>query len=322
MTQRPSGLRSSGPLIGALAGVCVLMAGTTGAWAAKSPPTAAESRAELLKKLSPAEVMEAGDQAARSGDFERAITLYNQGIEAQPSADLWYRVAWIYARLGKKQQAADAYAMTLKYDDKHAMALEELGLLYLENKRRETGIVYLSRAVEADPARWRSHNALGVLADTSGDHASAIGHYQAALAVNAGSAMVLNNLGYSHYLAGDMDEAEKLYKQALELEPANRAVRVNTGLLHARRGNYALAVEVMSAAMDKARSHNDVGYVAFQNGDMEAAEKLLLEAIRLSPSYYETAQQNLKRVTRARDAATATATPVAPAPELAARDAG
>jgi Flp pilus assembly protein TadD len=266
--------------------------------------------------------MEAGDHAARSGDFERAITLYNQGIEAEPSADLWYRVAWIYARLGKKQQAADAYGMTLKYDEKHAMALEELGLLYIENKRRETGAAHLTRAVESDPARWRSHNALGVLADTAGDHATAVGHYQAALAVRPESAMLLNNLGYSHYLAGNMDEAEKLYQQALVVEPGNRPARINMGLLHARRGNYALAVEVMGTAMDAARIHNDVGYVALQNGDMDAAENLLREAIRLSPSYYETAQQNLKRVSRARVAGETAAEPAAPATELAARDAG
>jgi len=322
MKNRHSGPGTSGRLIGALVGICALTGGATGAWAAKSPPTAAESRAALLKKLSPAEVMAAGDQAARGGDFERAITLYNQGLEAAPSADLWYRVAWIYARLGKKQQAADAYGMTLKYDEKHAMALEELGLLYIENKRRETGAAYLTRAVESDPARWRSHNALGVLADTAGDHAAAVAHYQAALAVAPDSPMLLNNLGYSHYLAGNMDESEKLYKRALELEPGNRAARINLGLLHARRGNYALAVEVMGTALDKARAHNDVGYVALQNGDIDEAEKLLREAIRLSPAYYETAHQNLKRVTRARGAIETAAGPVAPAPEMAAGDAG
>jgi Flp pilus assembly protein TadD len=39
-----------------------------------------------------------------------------------------------------------------------------------------------------------------------------------------------------------------------------------------------------------------VGYIAFKNGDLEAAEALLDEAIILSPSHYETAQQNLRRV--------------------------
>lgn len=283
----------------ALLGCCALLGAAGNAVAAKAPPSPEESRAELLKKLSPAEVMAAGDEAARGGDYERAITLYNQGIEAAPSADLWYRVAWIYARLGKKQLAADGYGMTLKYDPAHAQAHEELGLLYLENKRREAGAAHLQKAVAADPARWRSHNALGVLADTAEKHDEAIAHFEAALAVKPDSAMLLNNLGYSHYLAGNFAEAEKFYQQALVVEPGNRPARINMGLLHARRGNYALAIEVMGTVMDQARTHNDVGYVALQNGDMEVAEKLFLDAIRLSPTYYETAHQNLKRVTRA-----------------------
>jgi Flp pilus assembly protein TadD len=264
-----------------------------------STKASAEARAKAMKKLSPAEIMAAADQAARGGDYERAVGLYNLAIEVKPSAELWYRVAWIYDHLGKKQLAADSYLMTLQYDPNHAQANEELGLLYLENKKRDKAGVHLQRAVEADPRQWRSHNALGVLADTSHDYAAAIGHYQAALAVKPDSAQVLNNLGYSHYLAGNLDEAEQSYEQALVWEPGNRAVRVNMGLLYARRGNYERAVEIMGAAMNKAKAHNDVGYVAFQNGDMEAAEQLLGEAIRLSPSYYETAHQNLERMHRA-----------------------
>ncbi len=291
--------RASGQLLRAVVTCCALTTGMNGAAEAKAPATPAETRAELLKKLSPAEIMQVGDEAARAGDYERAITVYNQAIEAAPSADLWFRVAWIYARLGKKQIAADAYVMTLQYDPKHARAHEELGLLYLENKNREKAAQHLRLAVEADSGLWRSHNVLGVLADTSGDSGAALAHYQAALAINPESAQVLNNLGYSHYLAGNLDQAEQSYQQALVLEPGNRAARVNMGLLHARRGDYPRAVEVMGAAMDKAKTHNDIGYVALQNGDMEVAERLFREAIRLSPSYYETAHQNLARVIRA-----------------------
>jgi len=72
-------------------------------------------------------------------------------------------------------------------------------------------------------------------------------------------------------------------------------------LLHARRGNYQQATDIMSAAMDPAKAYNDVGYIAFKNGDLDAAEMLLDEAIILSPSHYEMAQQNLRRVHRAQE---------------------
>jgi len=270
------------------------------AGAARPPQDPAEARAEAVKQLSPEAITEAADQAARQGELERAIVLYSQAIEVKPSADLWFRVGWIYGRLGKQQPAEQAFANTLQLDPGYARAHEELGLLYLENRQREKSAEHLNKAVEIDPALWRSHNALGVLADTSQDYAAAIRHYEAALAVDPDSPLLICNLGYSHYLAGNLDRAEQLYAQALILQPGYPAATVKMGLLYARRADYERAVEVMGAAMDKAKAYNDVGYVAFKNGDLDVAEALFAEAIRLSPTYYETAQQNQKRVRLAR----------------------
>ncbi len=287
---------------------CVASAG-----ASRQPEDPAVARAEAMKKLSPERIMEMGDEAARRREYDRAVTLYNQAIEVEPSADLWYRVAWIYARLGKKPLAAQAFAETLHYDGNHALAHEELGLLYLDFKQRDQARAHLQRAVEIDTRRWRSHNALGVLADAAEDYAAAIGHYDAALVEMPGSALLLNNLGYSHYLAGDLDRAEHFYQKALVAEPGYRPSLANTGLLHARRGDYGQAVDIMAGITDKARACNDVGYVAFQNGDLDQAEWLLREATRLSPSYYETAHDNLKRVHDAQAAAAKAALPANPA---------
>jgi Flp pilus assembly protein TadD len=283
-----------------LAGACIcgVLSGCA-AGAARVPEDPAQARAEALKKLSPAEIMEAADQLARRGEYDRAMSMYMQAIEVEPSADLWFRVAWIYATLGKKQLAAQAYAMTIEYDPLNARAHEELGLFYIRNKQRDQGAEHLRQAIEIDPGQWRSHNALGLLADAAGDHAAAISHYATALAFVPDSALLLNNLGYSHYMAGELDEAERRYAEALAAQPEFRPALANLGLLHARRGHYSRAVEVMGAAMDPAKAYNDIGYIAFQNGDLEAAESLLSEAIILSPSHYETAQQNMRRVRHA-----------------------
>ncbi len=286
-----------------LAAVCICWAlSGCAAGAAKAPEDPAKARAEALKKLSPAKIMEMADQAARRGEYDRAVGMYMQAIEVKPSADLWFRVGWIYATLGKKQLAAQSFAMTLEYDPRNARAHEELGLFYVENKQPVQGAEHLRQAIEINPGLWRSHNALGVLADGAHDHATAIDHYATALAFVPDSALLLNNLGYSHYMAGDIDKAERKYTQALAAEPGYPRAMINMGLLHARRGDYSQAIDVMTAAMDPSKAYNDVGYIAFQNGDLEAAEALLDEAIILSPSHYETAQQNLRRVHKAQRA--------------------
>jgi tetratricopeptide (TPR) repeat protein len=267
----------------------------------------AAARSESARKLSPEQVTAAGDQAARAGEYDRAVNFYRQAIEAQPTGDLWFRVGWIYNQLDKKAFAAQAFAQTIGLDPGHAGAHEELGLLLLENKQREQAAVYLQRASELDVKRWRSHNALGVLADARKDYPAAMGHYEAALAVVPDSPLVLSNLGYSHYLAGNLDQAQARYQQVLAADPGNHAALANLGLLYARRARYDDAMAVMSSVMDKAKAHNDIGYIAFQNGDLDEAERLLAEAIRRSPSYYATAQENMLRVRSAKAEAAASA---------------
>lgn len=277
----------------------VVLCGCASGLAANGAAKADKPAGKAVEKLPVAEIMQAGDDAARSGDLGRAMNFYNQALEIEPSADLWYRVGWIYNRLDKKSQALQGFAQAIEMSPDHAAANEELGLLLLQGKGREQAATYLRRAVELEPQRWRAHNALGALADGAGHYDEARGHYEAALAARPGSAMILNNLGYSYYMAGNFSQAAEQYRLALEAEPGNRATIANLGLLDARQKRYEQALDVLAKAMDKPKAYNDVGYVAFQNGDLEVAERLLSEATRLSPSYYETAHQNLKRVREA-----------------------
>lgn len=281
-----------------LAAAAVSLAGcAAGAASRQGSP---EDKTAKLQQL-PADIMKAGDEAARRGELDRAASLYMQAIELEPSAELWYRLGYIYARLDKKSLAVQAYAAALSLDDQHAGAHEELGLLLLEAKRREQARTQLARAAELDPKRWRAHNALGVLADARGDYPSAIAHYEAALAVNPNSPMLLNNLGYSHYLAGDFARAAEYYGKSLAIDPAYRPAMANVALLHARRRDYEKALEIMLKLGDRPRAYNDIGYVALRNGDFDIAEPLLNEAVRLSPTYYRKAHENLQRLHNERD---------------------
>lgn len=288
--------------LGALALLCAALAlGGCAAGGASREDSPAAQKAEKIKQL-PAEIMKAGDEAARAGEFDRAASLYMQAVELEPSADLWHRLGFIYGRLDKKPLAAQAYASALQIDENHAGAHEDLGLLLIDMKRKEPARLHFQRAVQLDAQRWRSHNALGVLADASGDFVNAFAHYEAALAVNPNSPMLLNNLGYSHYLAGDLDGARDYYQRALSVRPDYRPALSNVALLHARQRKYEQALELMLKIAEKNRAFNDIGYVAMQNGDLDIAESMLREAIRLSPSYYRLAHENLARVEEAQRA--------------------
>ena len=244
------------------------------------------------------EIIAAGDAAFEQGDYSRAEFIFNQAVTLEDTTDTWLKLGKTLTYLGNVAQAHQAYEKVLQLDSDNAIAHEELGLLYIGARQVAPARKYLQRAIKLDDARWGAHNALGVLADTERNYEIAMEHYRAALTHNPESALLLTNLGYSHYLAGDFDRAEGLYRRAIGVDARYQRPVANLGLIYARRGDYDEAVVILRNVTERPQAYNDVGYLAYQNGDLDAAAWLLTEAIRISPSYYERAYENLEKVQR------------------------
>ena len=236
-----------------------------------------------------------GDNAARRGDYEAALTHYIVAIDAQetPDTEIWFRVGAVCTHIGKTEQALQAYLQVVDLNPEHAGGQEGAGLELMALQAMDRARDHLVAAVTLDPQRWRAHNGLGILADRKDDYAAAIEHYQAALAINTNSPMILNNVGYSRYLSGDLEQAARDFYRATELRPDYAPAWSNLGLVYARQGWYADAVNILNRSMDIATAYNSVGSVALSNGDLADAEQLLSEAVRLSPTYYEGAYRTL-----------------------------
>jgi Flp pilus assembly protein TadD len=216
-----------------------------------------------------------------------------QAVELDPrDADSMHAVGAIHARKGNAELAARAYAHAVEMDGNHALALQDLGVARFREQETDAAKLLLERAVAADPALWRAHNVLGVIADERGDHHGAARHYSAALALRPGTASILNNRGYSNYMAGNFDSAEADLLAAVAADPRYGRAWHNLGLLYARQRRYGFALSALSNVMARYVAANDVGYVAMQDGDYDAASMLFEEAIRLSPRYYAMAEQN------------------------------
>jgi Flp pilus assembly protein TadD len=256
-------------------------------------PTAAVS--------TPEEARSRAAEALAKGDTELALRSYVEAADLDPTdAESLYQIGAIYEQRRDNVLAARAFARAVQADPDHARALEALGLRYFDDKQLEQAQPLLERAVAASPDRWRAHNALGVIADSRGDHAAAATRYAAALAVRPGSTAVINNRGYSSYLAGNLAAAERDFRAVLSVDPEYQRAWQNLGLIYARRGEYGTAVDTISRVVSRHVATNDVGYIAMVGGDYAYAELLFTEAIRLSPVYYETANQNLAELRRRR----------------------
>jgi len=242
---------------------------------------------------SAAEGIQRGDAAWRQGKLDLAVYLYVQSLAFDATVpEPFLKIGAIHEQLGNRALAEKAYELALEREANNAAACEHLGLLYLESARNDEARALFDRAIALEPKRWRSENGLGIVADRRKDFAAAIGHYDRALAIEPTAALVMNNRGYSRFLAGDLPGAEADLKQAIRLGARNGAW-TNLGRVQAGQAQYPAALESFLQEVDLAHAYILLGEAAMERGDNVQAKRYFESAISASPRYFEAAQKNL-----------------------------
>ncbi len=243
-----------------------------------------ESQAEALTRAA---------QALQNGEEDRALFFYVRALQFQPdNVELLAHIGEIQMRRKNHAMASRAFLSARNHDPSHARSHEGLGLIYMAEGMREQAVDELKLAVANDNQLWRAHNGLGVYEDKAGDFAAAQLHYDTALAINPDAAHVLNNRGFSKFLAGDVRGAVLDLHEAAENWGFPLAW-ANLGKLYATQGLYDNAITAYKHVMSEAHALNNTGYAAIENGDFTQAKLYLDEAIRLSPTYFPAAEENL-----------------------------
>jgi len=251
---------------------------------------------DIFAAYSVDEILEAGNQSFDNEQFERAVFIYMQALEIEQNAETWYRIGIGKSRLGDKAYAWQALKKSVELDPNHAGSHQEIGLIDMGMGQSDQAKLHLVKATELDPTLWRAWNALGVIADIDHRYKEAVLYYQSGLIGAPNSSILMNNIGYSYYLAGDLLEATRWFGRAIMATPDYKPAVKNLALLYARQGWYDEAVKTFSKVVDKPQAYNDTGYIAMRNGDYWKASELFTEAIRRSPTYYEKAYENLENV--------------------------
>ena len=195
---------------------------------------------------------------------------------------------------GNTELAHSIYQKIYKLYPNNVAANENLGLFYLTNRTIDKAEFHLTKAVQQDNNRWKSHNALGIISDLQDNYTAAISHYQSALAINPSSPLVLNNIGYSYYLSGQDTEAEKYFSRALGLNGAYKRAIDNLALLQVKHKRYSSAISLFNRVMEPYEAYNSVGYLCMLNKQYQQAEMYFNKAINASPFYYPKAIENLE----------------------------
>lgn len=229
------------------------------------------------------EVVNAVD--AGEGDFE--ARRLREALVARPGdLDARLQLAARYEELDQPELAIEHYRLAAaRFPSEPA---PQLGLARALHKKRRTADAaaglesYLSAYPEA-PAE--AHAWAGILRDELDHHRAAEDHHRAALERAGGKAAWLhNNLGQNLALQERASDAEREFRLALELEPANSLARNNLATLISDQP--AEAAKVLEAGTnDPATAHSNLAAILIEQGRYEEARKELNLALGYNPEH-------------------------------------
>jgi Flp pilus assembly protein TadD len=238
-----------------------------------------------------------GREALESGDNTSAMVALREAYSLAPeNLDTLELLLRLHNRLGERDSEVVIALQLVALQPDHARALTQLGQIALQQGNLTVADQHFARATRADPAQWAAWNGMGIIADQEGRHGEAQAHFGRSLEILPGNPRALANLGWSLLLVGRLSEAEQRLRESLEVEPEARVTRSNLAHALALQGDYQQAEQHYRMIYDAPTTANNLGYAAWQRGDLTVARGYLRDALRLSPTYYERAARTLERL--------------------------
>jgi len=206
-------------------------------------------------------------------NFENAIALYQQAIEAAPNrAHLHAALASTYVHMHRYTEALDNYKAAIALDPNDEMIQHQLGNVYSKRGESAEAIRHQLQALAINPQFANAHYQLGTLYTSKKLWTEAINAYRAAYANDPTLIQALYNLAQAYFRAGNPAAAHEQMKLFQEkkatLEP-----------LHRLRG----ALQRTQETAERARILSNIGRFYLKNGQYEQAIREYQKALGINP---------------------------------------
>ena len=161
------------------------------------------------------------EEMDKSGTY-REIIHFAEHLADKKDAFILHITAKAYKELGDQDKAIvhanEALAKDENDIEAHILLARVLSLVPVE---RETALKHAQTACELDPENPRALASLGIVKHNSGDYAAGLGHFQKLNELHPEYADGWRLTGQALENLGQAQEAEAMYRKALELDPEN-----------------------------------------------------------------------------------------------------
>jgi tetratricopeptide (TPR) repeat protein len=237
-----------------------------------------------------------GDSYFSQENFPMACVHYEKSLKLLPgNTQVLYKQGLLFLAGGVYENALIEFQEILKKEPEYALAHEGMGQVFFLKGNLPEAEKHFQEAIKIDPKLWRAHDFLGIIYDFKKNHALAVQEYNAAITLNPTYGPLYNNLGTSYLMVGDFERAIDSFNKALQMKFAQKRLYNNLGLALCRAGRYSEALKAFREGGDEAQAYNNLGCFYLWDGKSEEATIAFEKAIGVRPSFYNKANENLRR---------------------------
>jgi tetratricopeptide (TPR) repeat protein len=228
-----------------------------------------------------------GEIALRERDDSLAISYFKEVTElARWNGEAWIRLGSLYFGNKKYMEAINLLENAVQnFPDNFAINFL-LGISYMQLNKYVNAKNYLKKAVDLDSKNVNALSAYGYTLSQLKQPEDAVYYLNEALKISPQNIELLGTLGLIYNTLKKYPESDSIYTQALEVDSANSLVLNNFAYSLAERGiqlQNALKMAKEAVAKDSLNSSylDTIGWVYYQLGNYELAEKFISEAAKL-----------------------------------------
>jgi Flp pilus assembly protein TadD len=166
-------------------------------------------------------------------------------------------------QLGQTPQQMDVLQTLANKNPQDGRVLGVYGKALLVNGKVPEAISVLETAAASGQADWKAYSALGSVYDQQGRYADARKMYSQALALQPQEPSVLNNMGMSYALEGNLPKAEEILRDASQLPGSSSEPRVrqNLALVVGLQGRFEESKQIASQDLPPDQVEANLAYL-------------------------------------------------------------